>query len=664
MIPAVLDHLWQSTLVVLAAGLLAMAFRRARASVRFGLWLAASLKFLVPFAALGAVGRLLAPAARPPAGVAPEAALIEHATQPFSQLGAPLEPVHAAAPFGVAAPASGAGRDPALALLALWALGVIVVRVFWARRWAKVRAAVRGSRPLALPAPMPVLASSSMLEPGLVGLWRPVLMVPATLFDHLSGPQIDALVAHEACHLRRRDNLTAAVHMLVEALFWFHPLIWWIGSRLVEERERACDEAVVRSGHDRAAYARSLVECCRLYLQSPLSCVAGASGSDLARRVEAIMTAPAWDRLSRARKTLLLTVGLCALASPVAAGWLTSPEGRQATAHVASFASRAAATAIQDARIVASPAESAAQRPVAPTQDPAQPVDEAPSASSAVPAANQLGAEAPELSLAPVANVQLSKATLVAVNAQTPEATPVAATVVAAPATASPELITHPVWVRLPSMRNIIETSPSAADRQNRPGRASMRCRVDNRGLLSRCVVTAEHPGNLGFGKAAIFLETAFKLRTLDGDDIPVEGRLVDVSIEFTPRFWTRIVGEGGSMDASGTPQVVRWVTDPLFVPYGTARYPWEAMSKGVAAEVTLHCKVLPDGHLSDCDVARETPSGLAFGRQALLAKTGLLRVETRALDGSPMAGRTVEMRYVFNPPCNAMADRNQPPCK
>jgi hypothetical protein len=73
---------------------------------------------------------------------------------------------------------------------------------------------------------------------------------------------------------------------------------------------------------------------------------------------------------------------------------------------------------------------------------------------------------------------------------------------------------------------------------------------------------------------------------------------------------------------------------------------------------------VLPDGHLSDCDVARETPGGLEFGRQALLAKTGLLRVETRALDGSPMAGRTVEMRYVFNPPCNAMADRNQTPCR
>ena len=42
-------------------------------------------------------------------------------------------------------------------------------------------------------------------------------------------------------NIRRRDNLTTAIHMGVEALFWFHPLLWWLGARLMEERERACD---------------------------------------------------------------------------------------------------------------------------------------------------------------------------------------------------------------------------------------------------------------------------------------------------------------------------------------------------------------------------------------------------------------------------------------
>ena len=325
MISAVLDHLWQSTLVAFAAAVLALAFRGGPAAVRYGLWFTASAKFLVPFAALGALGRLLAPAIRPPAAVTSDAALIARAAEPFSPA---LPATHLAIPF-----------DPTLLLVVVWALGSVGVLAFWLARWTTVRAALRHAAPLALPAPMPVLASSWMREPGLVGLWRPVLLVPETLFEHLDRPTIDALVAHEACHLRRRDNLTAAIHMLVEALFWFHPFVWWIGGRLVHERERACDEAVVDAGHDREAYARGLIECCRLYLQSPLQCVAGASGSNLMQRVESIMTAPLRTPLSAPGRIFLFAMGACALASPVAAGWLTSPQGREAVARVAALAS-------------------------------------------------------------------------------------------------------------------------------------------------------------------------------------------------------------------------------------------------------------------------------------------------------------------------------------
>jgi hypothetical protein len=179
---------------------------------------------------------------------------------------------------------------------------------------------------------MPVKASAALMEPGLVGFFRPVLVVPETLPERLTRTEIDAILAHEIGHLRRRDNLTAALHMVVEALFWFHPLVWWIGGRLIAERERACDEAVIEAGHDRAAYARSLVESCRLYLQSPLSCVAGASGSNLKDRVEAIMTAPPSLPLSPLRKSLLLAAGACAFATPVTAGLLTTPEGQKAVA--------------------------------------------------------------------------------------------------------------------------------------------------------------------------------------------------------------------------------------------------------------------------------------------------------------------------------------------
>jgi beta-lactamase regulating signal transducer with metallopeptidase domain len=357
MMPAILDHLWQSTLVALGAALLTLAFRKASAGVRYGLWFAASAKFLVPFAALAALGRILAPAVRIPVHAAPQAAFIETATQPFSHASLAQVPFQNAAlsqaplsPASVATPmAHGPHLNLVLILAAVWTLGCAVVLIAWMIRSASVRSAVRSATPLAWSGPMPVLASASLWEPGLVGLWRPVLLVPQSLPDHLSQPEIDAVVAHETSHLRRRDNLTAAIHMLVEALFWFHPLVWWIGARLIDERERACDEAVVRSGHSRAAYARSLVECCRLYLQSPLPCVAGASGSNLKTRVEAIMTAPLSLPLSRSKKTLLLAAGVCAVATPVAAGLLTSPAGQRAVAQAAAVAASFAPGRADDA---------------------------------------------------------------------------------------------------------------------------------------------------------------------------------------------------------------------------------------------------------------------------------------------------------------------------
>jgi beta-lactamase regulating signal transducer with metallopeptidase domain len=361
MISAVLDHLWQSTLLAVAIAALAVAFRNARASVRYGLWLTASLKFLVPFAAFAALGRLLAPAIRPPAE--PGAALITLAAEPFARSGAPA--VHAIAPLAHAA----ARIDLAPVLLGLWALGVAVVLVLWMTRWARIRPMVLQATPVALKAPMPVMTTQTMMEPGLVGLWRPVLLVPQDLFEHLDRPAIETLVAHEACHFRRRDNLTAALHMLVEALFWFHPMVWWIGGRLVEERERACDEEVVRAGHDRETYATSLVECCRLFLQSPLRCVAGASGSNLTRRVKMIMTLPLRSQLSLSGKSVLIAAGTCAIASPVAAGWLTTPAERQAVSRIVAIASSPGSALLQEpsSATIASD-QSAMSRPTAQPQ--------------------------------------------------------------------------------------------------------------------------------------------------------------------------------------------------------------------------------------------------------------------------------------------------------
>src|SRR6185436_12798844 len=128
---------------------------------------------------------------------------------------------------------------------------------------------------------IPIVASDGHMEPGVFGLRRPALVWPRGIDDRRTNAQIDAILLHEIAHVRRRDNLTSALHMAVQTIFWFHPLTWWIGSRLVDERERACDEDVVRGGSEPHVYAEGILKTCQYFVESPLACVAGVTGSDL-----------------------------------------------------------------------------------------------------------------------------------------------------------------------------------------------------------------------------------------------------------------------------------------------------------------------------------------------------------------------------------------------
>src|SRR6185369_551457 len=135
------------------------------------------------------------------------------------------------------------------------------------------------------------------------------------------------ILAHELCHVRRRDNLAAAIHMVVGALFWFHPLVWFLGARMVDERERACDEEVLRQGSQPEVYAEGILNVCKFYLQSPLPCAAGVSGADLRKRIEAIMTNRISPALTLPRRALILATAAAAVAGPVFIGMWNAPRG-------------------------------------------------------------------------------------------------------------------------------------------------------------------------------------------------------------------------------------------------------------------------------------------------------------------------------------------------
>ncbi len=314
---ALLNHLWQSTLFGGIAALLVLALRKNHAALRYRIWLIASVKFLVPFSLLVTIGSHLGwsnAASIPQAGIS---TAVEEVTQPFTAY-AGITPV----PLR---PRLDAAISIHSILFAIWACGFIAVAFSWRRRWQHVRTVVRAGSPLAFEANIPVLSSPVLLEPGVFGIFRPVLLLPEGIVDRLAPAHLAAIIAHELCHVRRRDNLAAAIHMAVEAIFWFHPLVWWIGMRLLEERERACDEEVLRLGNEPEIYAESILRTCRLYVESPLVCVSGITGSDLKKRIIRIMTQRVSRKLDFGRKLLLAAVSMAAVAGPIVFGIVNAP---------------------------------------------------------------------------------------------------------------------------------------------------------------------------------------------------------------------------------------------------------------------------------------------------------------------------------------------------
>jgi bla regulator protein BlaR1 len=308
MIGLILDHIWQSTLFVAVASLLTFFLRANAASVRYSIWLSASLKFLFPLALLTASGTALSDFLP---WQLPAIPMLDGATQPFTADAGTMVQT-------ILAPTPSWDWEPALALV--WFVGFAWIVALWLCRWVNLRAITRLAVPFAIGAPLPVKSSPSLLEPGLVGIFRPVLLLPTEIANQLSTGELDAIIAHELCHWRRRDNLTAALHMLVEALFWFHPLVWWLETQLIAERERACDEAVVATGRDPELYAESILKVCKFYVQSPLPCASGVSGGSLKRRMEDIMRKSITAALTLPKKVMLVTAGAVVLAIPVFIG--------------------------------------------------------------------------------------------------------------------------------------------------------------------------------------------------------------------------------------------------------------------------------------------------------------------------------------------------------
>ncbi len=166
--------------------------------------------------------------------------------------------------------------DAAPWIVAGWLAGVCVLSLRFfggcvaARRLTRRRVAPADSawetrldrlaRKLRLRRTIRLLESAAVRVPTVVGVFRPVVLIPAGIATGMPASQLESLLAHELAHIRRGDALVNLLQAVAETLFFYHPAVWWASSRIRVERENACDDLAVEATGDAAAHARALLE--------------------------------------------------------------------------------------------------------------------------------------------------------------------------------------------------------------------------------------------------------------------------------------------------------------------------------------------------------------------------------------------------------------------
>jgi protocatechuate 3,4-dioxygenase beta subunit len=133
-------------------------------------------------------------------------------------------------------------------------VGVEPAKAEWQRTFDTLIARLRISRPVRL------LVSSVVEVPTVVGWLRPVVLAPTAALTGLPPEYVTALLSHELAHVLRQDYLVNILQSVVEAIFFYHPAVWWVSKQIRAEREYCCDELAVAAIGDALVYATALAE--------------------------------------------------------------------------------------------------------------------------------------------------------------------------------------------------------------------------------------------------------------------------------------------------------------------------------------------------------------------------------------------------------------------
>jgi uncharacterized protein (TIGR03435 family) len=151
----------------------------------------------------------------------------------------------------------------------------------WQRILDQLKSRISVSRPVRL------LVSGLLEAPATMGWLHPIVLVPVGALTGLPPAQIKALLLHELAHVRRYDYLVHILQNAVDAIFFYHPAVWWVSGHMRAERELCCDDIAVSITGDAVDYARALAEFESAVWIQPT--VMAASGGSLSGRIARLL---------------------------------------------------------------------------------------------------------------------------------------------------------------------------------------------------------------------------------------------------------------------------------------------------------------------------------------------------------------------------------------
>jgi Zn-dependent protease with chaperone function len=304
-----------------AVGLVLVVLRVRSGAARHAAWSAVLLAMLTMPGLMAIVPRVDVPV---PSTLVLDFGGIAGELNPYEPLKTPVSPDVTEPQFSVAvispaleakASPSGLAFDWRIAVSALYAAGALFLFARIAAGWILARRLIAHAIRVACDNLAPVFESPAVAAPVTAGIVSPCVLLPVT-WRAWPEDKLQAVLAHENAHIARRDSLVALLAQANRAIFWFHPLAWWLERTLAVTAEHACDETAARQVGQPRRYAEVLLdmaEAARLRGHRVSWQTIGVDGSGLlGARIDRLLKGDVLARMSAVQR-VAVAVGCAAV---------------------------------------------------------------------------------------------------------------------------------------------------------------------------------------------------------------------------------------------------------------------------------------------------------------------------------------------------------------